>query len=188
VGVIFHYLYLALPGMALSVGALAQWAALGTRRTARLAIGLALGLYAAASAATLWVVLVHVDHTGAYPALARPLGLNVAAAEAARSRLAPGAQVLVGGHPWSAEVLRFSLGYGVHSQVFDDCGDVPAIVSGIYLLSSERTPAAASLSAAGAPLLTRVPRPDDAFLILGPPTSPLTRSTSGLAECDDRLT
>jgi hypothetical protein len=57
--------------------------------------------------------------------------------------------------------------------MFDDCGDIPTSPSGVYILNSERSPAAQRLTAAGAPLLARVPRPDDAFLIYGPATGSL---------------
>jgi hypothetical protein len=168
-GVLFHYLYLALPGMALCVGALVEWPALRRRVVPVALVGGALGMYVGVSVATLWVVLAHVDRTGAYPALSRPLGLNVAAANAARAVLPTGGQVLVGGQTFEVQVLRFSLGYAVPSRIFDDCGPVPVADSAIYLLNSERTPAARSLSAAGAPLLARVARPDDAFVVYGRP-------------------
>jgi hypothetical protein len=187
VGVIFHYLYLALPGMALAVGALAEWSAFGHRRWARAALGGALTAYAGVSIAMLWVVLAHVDRTGEYPALSRPLGLNMAAANAARAALPPGGQVLIGGHPWEAEVLRFSLGYGVRSRVFDDCGLVPQGDAAIYLLTSERSPAAGSLAAEGASVISRVPRPGDAFLLLGPPTVPVAAGDTNSAACRERL-
>jgi hypothetical protein len=86
-GVLFHYLYLGLPGMALAVGALAEWSAHRQVVIPRLAVGGALLTYVAVSVATLWVVLAHVDRTGAYPGLGKPLGLNMAAAEAARAAL-----------------------------------------------------------------------------------------------------
>ena len=110
--------------------------------------------------------------TLSYPGLARPLGINLAAANAARAALPPAGQVLVGGRIWEVEILRFSLGYDVPAQVFDDCGQVPAAPSAIYLLNSERTSAAVSLTAAGAPVLARIPRADDAFLIFGAPPTP----------------
>jgi hypothetical protein len=172
-GVIFHYLFLALPGMALCVGALVEWSALRRKLAPCALVGGALAVYAVVSTAMVWVVLEHVDRTGAYPALARPLSLNLAAADATRAVLPPGGQVLVGGRIWEVEILRFSLGYDVPSQIFDDCEQVPAADAAIYLLNSERTSAAASLTAAGAPLLARVPRPDGAFLVFGAPVTPL---------------
>jgi hypothetical protein len=180
-GVIFHYLFLALPGMALCVGALVEWPALRRKLVPCALVGGALGTYVVVSTAMVWVVLQHVDRTGAYPALARPLGLNLAAASAAREMLPVGGQVLVGGRVWEVEILRFSLGYDVPSQIFDDCGQVPAANSAIYLLNSERTSAALSLTTAGAPVLARIPRPDDAFLIFGAPVAPL----QGALETDD---
>jgi hypothetical protein len=180
-GVIFHYLFLALPGMGLSVGALVQWSAMRRAVFPRVAVGGALAAYVIVSTATVWVVLQHIDRTGAYPGLARPLGLNLAAAEATRAALPAAGQVLIGGRFWEVEILRFSLGYEVPSQIFDDCGPVPAADSAVYLLNSERTSAAVSLAAAGAPLLARIARPDDAFLVFGAPKTPL----QPVAETDD---
>ncbi|HLZ30378.1 MAG TPA: hypothetical protein VKV73_23910 [Chloroflexota bacterium] len=171
-GILFHYLYAGLPGMALVVGALVEFACLRMRRLARLAVASALAAYVAVSAAILWVVLDHVDRTGLYPGLGKPLGLNMAAADAARAVLQPGGEVLVGGRVFEVEILRFSLGYAIPSRVFDDCGAIPLEPSAVYLLNSEHTPAAEVLAAAGAPLLGRVPRADDAFLVYGPPRVP----------------
>jgi hypothetical protein len=135
----------------------------------------------------LWVVLDHVDRTGLYPGLGKPLGLNVAAADAARAALHPGGQVLVGGYYFEVEILRFSLGYGTPSRLFDDCGVIPADPSAVYLLNSEHTPAAASLAAGGAPLLARVPRSDDAFRIYGGPTaSTLEAGNADTLACRER--
>lgn len=186
-GVLFHYLYLGLPGMGLSVGALAELSMYRWRRLPRLAVVGALAGYVAVSVATLWVVLDHADRTGLYPGLGRPLGLNMAAADAARGALQPGGQVLVGGYFFQTEILRFSLGYHVPSRLFDDCGQVPVAESVIYLLNSEWTPAASSLSSGGAPLLARLSRPDGAFLIFGTPrTSSLTSGSADVPACRDR--
>jgi hypothetical protein len=178
-GLLPHYLYMALPGMALMVGALAEWFAFKGRAAFRPIFGGALAIYLAVSAVTLRVVLDHVGDTGTYPGLARPLGLNVRAASAARNVLPVGGEVLIGGGVWEAEILRFSLGYAVPSQIFDDCGPVPTAEGAVYLLDSERSPAATVLPAAGAPLLTRVPRPDDAFVIFGEPRAPVPQTTGG---------
>lgn len=168
-GILFHYLYLALPGMALAVGALAEWTARRAGRIARTTVALALASHVAVSTATLFVVLRHVDGSGEYPGLARPLGLNLAAASAIRARLSPGWQALIGGNPWQVEVLRFSLSYAVPSRVFDDCGGVvPLERDAVYLLDSEHSPAATALLAAGSPVLASVRRPDDTSLVLGP--------------------
>jgi hypothetical protein len=167
-GLLFHYLYIGLPGMAWSVGALAESSSgVRGRLPLRPIVGAALGVYVAASAATLWVVLDHVSRTATYPGSSRPLGLNEAAARAARTAVPPGGQVLIGGPVWQVEILRFALGYSAPSRVFDDCGQIPVATRAVYLLTSERSPAAASLTAAGAPLLARVARPDDAFVIYG---------------------
>jgi hypothetical protein len=167
-GVLFHYLYLALPGMALCVGALLEW----SKRYWRIGVAAALALYVGVSAATLAVVLDHVGRTGEYPALGKPLGSNLAGAAAARAALTPGGQVLVGGYTFEVAVLRFALGFGTPSRIFDDCGDIPlGQAPDVYLLNSERTPALGALEAAGAPVLARVARPNgDAFVVLGPPT------------------
>jgi hypothetical protein len=188
-GIIFHYLYMALPGMALSVGALAEWTAFRQRRVPRLLVGGALALYAGVSAATLWVVLDHVDSSGVYPAQGRPIGLNIVAASATRAVLPPGGQVLIGGAAWEAQTLRFSLGYDVPARTFDDCGPVPLADASVYLLTSEQTTAAVSLVAAGAPVLARVPRPDGEFVVYGNPPGPVVDSPGGGADtivCRDR--
>jgi hypothetical protein len=174
-GLLFHYLYLGLPGMALAVGALCEWSLLSfwsdwSRLLARSTVAVALSVYVAVSAGTLWAVLANVQRTGLYPGSARPLGLNMAAAQSAVSALQPGGQILIGGPQWETEIVRFSVGYDLRPRMFDDCGSVPTLSSGVYVLNSERGPLALRLSAAGAPLLARVPRPDDAFLIYGPPT------------------
>jgi hypothetical protein len=186
-GILFHYLYAGLPGMALAVGALVELSFYRLRRIARLAIGGALAAYVGVSVAMLWVVLDHVDRTGLYPGLGKPLGLNMAAADAARAALHPGGLVLVGGYYFEVEILRFSLGYGTPSRLFDDCGVIPADPSAVYLLNSEHTPAAASLAAGGAPLLARVPRSDDAFRIYGGPTAPtLEAGSADTLACRER--
>jgi hypothetical protein len=173
--------------MALSVGALVEWLAQRRQVIPRLAVGGALVTYVAVSAAMVAVVLGHVDQTGLYPGLGRPLKLNIAAAEAARSALQPGQRVFVGGYFFEVEVLRFSLGYHVPSLLFDDCGVVPADPNAIYLLNSEHTPAADDLLAAGSVLLARVPRPDDAFLVVTGPRSAVASSPSARApDCEDR--
>jgi hypothetical protein len=188
IGVIFHYLWLAIPGMALAVGALAEWASFRRAVAWRGLVWGGLGAYMAVSTATLVVVLQHVDQTGVYPALARPLGLHQAAANAARAARPAGAEILVGGTVWRSEILRFSLGYAVPSRIFDDCGPVPAATNAVYLLDDDTSPAAAALARADAPLLARVARPDGAFLVFGPPRQPLSEQQSGAQSlnCRDR--
>jgi hypothetical protein len=114
-----------------------------------------------------------------YPDIARPLGINTAAALAARAALPHGGQVLIGGRQWDVEVLRFSIGHDLRPRVFDDCGDVPLVNPAIYVLNSEHAPAASALSAAGAPLLARVPRLDDAFLVYGEPPGTIPSPPAG---------
>jgi hypothetical protein len=187
-GVLFHYLYLGLPGMALCVGALGEWSARRAQPGLRLAVGGALAAYVLVSFGMLWVVLDHVDRTLVYPGLGKPLRINLAAADAARHVLPPGGEVLVGGYYFEAEVLRFGLGYAVPSRLFDDCGaTVPVSANAIYLLNSEHTPAAGALAAAGAPLLARVARPDDAFLVYGAPlVTTVENGSAETAACRER--
>jgi hypothetical protein len=111
-----------------------------------------------------------VEQTGLYPGSARPLGINMAAAQAALGAVPPAGHVMIGGPQWETEIVRFGVGYDRRPRMFDDCGDIPFFNPAIYLLNNERSPAASRLTAAGATLLARVPRPDDAFLIYGPPT------------------
>jgi hypothetical protein len=112
----------------------------------------------------------------------------MAAADAVRQVKPPDALVLVGGSVWRTEVLRFSLGYGVPSRNFDDCGPVPLEPNAVYLLDDERSPAATTLTAAGAPLLARVARADGAFVVLGPPRTGLglQQSRAQALNCGDR--
>jgi hypothetical protein len=125
------------------------------------------------SAVTLLVLLGQVEKTGRYADVARPLGLNMAAAKATRSHLLPGTQVLIGGSSWEVEILGFSLGHDLRVRIFDDCAPVPVARPAVYVLNNERSPAASVLSDAGAPLLARVPRPDGAFLVYGDPPGPI---------------
>jgi hypothetical protein len=182
-GVLFHYLYLGLPGMAFCVGALFE----ASRNRVRWLAATALAAYVCVSAATLWVVLEHADRTGVYPGLGKPLGLNMAAARAASAMLPPGGEVLIGGYGFEVDVLRFALGFSTPSRVFDDCGPVPPLEHGVYLLNSQRTPAFASLQTVDAPLLARVDRPDgDAFVVLGPALAPVP-APAVATDCGDRF-
>jgi hypothetical protein len=76
--------------------------------------------------------------------------------------------------------------------VFDDCVDLPYVPGAVYVLLSAQTPAAALLPAAGAPLLARIDRPGDAYLIFAaPPGAPPTATLPSLPqtqsqECQDR--
>jgi len=169
-GVLFHYLYVDLPGMALAVGALAAWAATWRWRTTGLAVvGGVLGVYVLASAATLLVVLGYVEQADTHLGYGTQVRYSLAAGQAARAAMPPEGQVLVGGRLFEAEVLRLSIGYDVRSRLFDDCQQVPTEPGAVYLLMRQSTPAAAALEAAGAPLLARVERPGDAYLFFGPP-------------------
>jgi hypothetical protein len=169
-GVLFHYLYVDLPGMALAVGALFAWAATSRWRVAGLTLfGSALGVYVLASAATLVVVLGYLERADTHLGYGIPVRYSLAAGHAARTALGPGGQVLVGGRPFDAAVLRFSIGYDVPSRLFDDCQQLPTGHDVVYLLMRQTTPGAAALAAADAPLLGRVERPGDAYLVFGPP-------------------
>ena len=180
-GLLFHYLYIALPGMALSVGALVEWTVLQKRRMLPAVVACALGVFVGVSAATLWVVLDQVQQSGLYTGDARPLGLNMAAAHAARAAFAPGDQVLIGGPAWQVEMLRFSIGHDLRPRIFDDCREVPPVSQGMYVLNNAQTPAAMALGTSGAPLLARVLRPDGSFLVFGSPPGPV--SVTPVANC-----
>ena len=180
-GLLPHYLFLSFPGMALAVGALTEWTSFRGRRIAQAGVGVALALYVRVSAATLWTVLAQAQQNGGYADSARPLGLNMAAAESTRAVMTPGDHVLIGGHTWEVEILRFSLGHNFRPRIFDDCTELPMDSPALYLLSNERSPAARQLAASGAPLLARVPRPDGDFVVYGDPTGPIPNNmdTSG---------
>jgi hypothetical protein len=178
-GVLFHYLYLDLPGMALAVGVAAGWVARTRWRVLPLAMVGSLAAYAIVSAATLWVVLDFVDRRDAHLGYGMPLRFSLAAGEAARAAVPVGGQVLVGGRPFDAEVLRFTIGYQVPSRIFDDCREVPPLTNGVYLLMRQDTPGGAALAQAAAQLLARVERPGDVYLVYGAPPRPPSLSASG---------
>jgi hypothetical protein len=168
-GVLFHYLYLDLPGIALAVGALAASAVASCRTAIRVGVASALTLYVTVSAATLWTLLSYVERVDTHLGYGVPLRFSFAAARATHAHLPPGGEVLVGGRPFDVQVLRFAIGYEIPSRTFEDCREVPYVAQGLYLLMSERTPGAAALSEAGAPLLARIERPgDDAYRVYGP--------------------
>lgn len=173
IGVIFHYLFLALPGMAVTVAAVEEWAALSHRRLVRAAVWVALAVYSGVCAASMLVVLAHVDRTSEYPAQARPLGVQMAAVDAVRAVRGPDQGVLIGGSVWRSAILQFGLGFGTPSRIFDQCGAVPTDARAIYLLDDDTSPAARALAAAGSPLLARVARADGAYVVYGTPSSPV---------------
>jgi hypothetical protein len=175
----FHYLYLELPGIALGIGALAAAAAKAGRPVVRAAVAAALGGYVAASVATLVALVGYVQGVDTRESgYGVPLLYNLQAGQAARAAVPAGGQVLVGGPGFKVAILRFTLGFDVPTRTFEDCREVPYAPNGIYLLASERTPGAAALAEAGAPLLARVERPGDAFVVYGP--SPRRTSLTGL--------
>jgi hypothetical protein len=113
-------------------------------------------------------VLSYLERADTHLGYGTPLRFSLAAGQAARSAVPAGGQVLVGGRPFDAEVLRFAIGYDVPSRIFDDCRDLPAGAD-VYLLMRQSTSGAAALQAADAPVLARVERPGDAYLVFGPP-------------------
>src|SRR5205807_8790146 len=171
--VIFHYMYIEFPGLALAVGALAAWAATTRWRMLRAGIGLAIGAYAGASALSVFVLLGALDRLDMRAGYGVPVGYSREAGRLARSFLPAGGEVLIGDDPHSGEVLRFSLGYSVPSRTFEDCRQVPLEPDTIYLLTSEQTPGATTLESAGARLLARIARPGgDAYRVYAAPSAP----------------
>jgi hypothetical protein len=75
--------------------------------------------------------------------------------------------------------VRLGLGYATPARVVDECAAaLPVERRAVYLVDSERSPVATALRGAGAPLVARVPRRDDAFLVLGPPPDSALSSSS----------
>ncbi|MBV9355682.1 MAG: hypothetical protein JO023_09160 [Chloroflexi bacterium] len=164
----FHYLYLELPFIALAIGALVAVVARTRWRLAWAGMALALACYVAACLATLAALLDYVQRVDTRESgYGVPLTFNLAAGQAARALVPPGGSVLVGGPNFKVAILRFTLGYDIPTATFEDCREVPYEPNTIYLLASEHTPGAAALAEAGAPLLARVERPGDAFLVYG---------------------
>jgi len=153
--VLFHYLYLGLPAVALTVGMLGGWVA---RRgwLERAVFGGVLVIYAAVSLWMLTVVLRFIPEFDTRLGYGMPLRFSLAAGEAARAALPAGGRVSVVGPPFETEVVRFALGYDVPSRGADECADVLVVFS------------AANAPATDRPLLARVERPGDAYLIYGP--------------------
>jgi hypothetical protein len=171
--VIFHYMFIEFPGLAMCVGILGGWAAMSGSRFWRLAVGGAVMATAAASALSMVVLLRALDDFDLSGGYGVPVAYTRLAAQAARAALPDGGIVLIGDDPHAGEVLRFGVGYRIPSRSFEDCRAVPYASNAVYLLSSEQTPGARILQAAGAPLLARIPRPGgDAYRVYGPPTSP----------------
>lgn len=171
--VIFHYMFIEFPGLAMCVGILGAWAAASGSRIWRLVVGSAIVASAAASALSMVVILHALDEFDLSGGYGVPVGYTREAGAAARAALPDGGMVLIGDDPHAGEVLRFGVGYRIPSRSFEDCREVPYTPNAVYLLSSEQTPCARVLEAAGAPLLARIPRPGgDAYRIYGPPASP----------------
>jgi hypothetical protein len=171
--VIFHYMFIEFPGLAMCVGILAGWAAASGSRVWRLAVGGAIVASATASALSMLVVLHALDEFDLSGGYGTPVGYTRLAGAAARAAVPDGGVVLIGDDPHAGEVLRFGVGYRIASRSFEDCLEVPYVPNAVYLLASEQTPGAAALEAAGAPLLARIPRPGgDAYRVYRPPASP----------------
>ena len=190
--IIFHYMFIEFVGLSVCVGMLGAWAA--TRAAwVRIVVFGAIGVCAAASALSILVLLHGLDTFDLSAGYGIPVGYSRAAGAAARAVLPPGGLVLVGDDPHYGEVLRFGVGYGTASRTFEDCLSVPYAQDAVYLLASEQTPGSAALEAAGAPLLTRIPRPGgDAYRVYGAlPVAPASGSlqvppATGNQVCDDR--
>ena len=188
--VIFHYMFIEFPGLAMGVGVLGAWAAASRSRLIRAGVGLAIVTCAVASALSVLVLLGALDRLDMSAGYGIPVGSSRAAGLAARNALPPGGTVLIGDDPHSGEVLRYAVGYATPSRTFEDCREVPYAPDAVYLLASERTPGAEALAAAGAPLLARIERPGgDAFRVYGPPPGANVQVLSQPDNliCQDRL-
>lgn len=170
--VLFHYLYIDLPAVALCAGLLVSWAS--RRPPVLAAVAGALAVFVAASIATVVVVLDFVGAHDVYLGYGTPVRLSLAAADAARHELIPGATLAIGGPRFQTEVLQFAIGYDNPALRFDACPPASPLAD-VYLLLDEKAPASIELQNAGAPLLARVERPGGAYLVLGRPTEPLTQ-------------
>jgi hypothetical protein len=186
--IIFHYMYLEFPALALCAAVLASAAAASSSRFLKLLVSVPLVAGCAASALSIVVVLHSLDDFDLSAGYGVPVGYSRAAGEAARNLLQSGGVVLIGDDPHSGEVLRYAVGYRIPSRTFEDCAQVPTVSNAVYLLSSERTPGAKALEAAGAPLLARIARPGDAFRIYGPPVASVqVQADPANTLCQDRL-
>jgi hypothetical protein len=188
--VIFHYMFIEFPGLAMCVGVLGAWVAASGSRPWRLAVGGAILASAAASALSVLVVLHALDEYDLSTGYGVPVGYTREAGAAARAALPDGGTVLIGDDPHAGEVLRFGVGYRIASRSFEDCQDVPYATNAVYLLASEQTPGRLALEAAGAPLLARIPRPGgDAYRVYGQPSTPAAlqvRPDPNNTICQDR--
>jgi hypothetical protein len=188
--VIFHYMFIEFPGLAMCVAILGAWAAKSSSLVWRLAIGGAIVASATASALSMLVLLHALDQFDLSGGYGVPVGSTRLAGAAARDALRGGGMVLIGDDPHAGEVLRFGVGYRIPSRSFEDCRDVPYAPDAVYLLASEQTPGARVLDSAGAPLLARIPRPGgDAYRVYGPPARPEAlqpQSDPDNAICQDR--
>jgi hypothetical protein len=165
--VLFHYLYLDLPGVALAVGLLGAWCA---RRgwLISAAFGALVSVYVAASVISLVVVLDYVDRVDSHLGYGMPLRFSLAAGQAARAVLPAGGQVVVEGAGFEAEVVRFAIGYDVPSRIVQDCAAAPPNARAVHVLMSEHTSRVADLSASGVVPWVRIERPGDAYLVYRP--------------------
>jgi hypothetical protein len=119
-----------------------------------------LAVYAAVSLFMLVVVLQFVAAFDTRLGYGMPLRFSLAAGQAARAALPAGGRAAVVGPPFETEVVRFALGYDVPSRGADNCAEVLVVFS------------AANAPVTDRPLLARIERPGDAYLMYGPsPTS-----------------
>ena len=186
--IIFHYMFIEFVGLSVCVGLLGSWAA-ASFRWIRLGTFGAIGICAAANALSMLILLHGLDSFDFSAGYGVPVGLSRAAGIAARDAVPAGGVVLIGDDPHSGEALRFAVGYATPSRTFEDCLGVPYEANAVYLLTSELTPGAQALEAAGAPLLARVPRPGgDEYRVYGQPsTQPgVVAPLKGNQVCDDR--
>jgi hypothetical protein len=193
--IIFHYMFIEFPGLALAVGALAAWVVCTPWKLLKVALSAAVAIYAGTSALSALVLLTQLEHLDMSTGYGTPVGLSRAAGLDARSILPVSGQVLIGDDPHNGEVLRFTVGYDVSSRTFDDCREIPFVRDAVYVLSSEQTPGANALDTAGATLMARLPRPGgDAYRIYAAPpaadVTPVQRVRLDHANpiCQERLT
>lgn len=187
--VIFHYMFIEFPGLAICIGALGAWAATSASRWLRFTVSGLIVVSTAASAASILMVLHSLDDLDMSAGYGIPVSYTRLAGQLARKALVPGGTVLIGDDPHSGEVLRYGVGYRVPSRTFEDCNAVPSMPNAVYLLSSEQTPGSRALESAGAPLLARIPRPGgDALRIYGTPASGSisVQPEPGNTVCQDR--
>jgi hypothetical protein len=120
----------------------------------------ALATYAAVSLWMLTVVLHFVESFDSRLGYGMPLRFSLGVGQAARAALPTPGTVTVDGPPFETEAVRFALGYDVLSRAAAGCSTVYVAFSAQDAPTTDR------------PLVARVERPGDAYLVYGPsPTS-----------------